>query len=75
MLLRSRRLRHYVGAGPILLIHNVNIIADHLRRAGLSEADLYQALREHETLDPAQIGYAVLETDGEINIVPRFGDR
>jgi len=70
VLLRSRRLRHLIGYGPILLVHHGVILLDHLRRAGMTEADLYQALREHEESEPTRIAYAVLETDGQVNVVP-----
>src|SRR5436305_8100266 len=43
---RSRRLRHFVLGNPVLLIQNGHFIAEHLRRLGLTEADVLEAIRE-----------------------------
>ncbi|HZO86875.1 MAG TPA: YetF domain-containing protein [Chthonomonadaceae bacterium] len=68
--LRSRRLRHLILAGPVLLIQNGHFIEENLRRAGLTQADVQEALREREQADLKDIRFAVLEMDGTINIVP-----
>ncbi len=69
-LFRSRRLRHLVTGGPVLLIHDGQFIDEHLRRAGLTRSDVLEALREREQADVSQIKFAVLEMDGAINVVP-----
>lgn len=70
VLCRSRRLRHLVQGGPTLLVHNGHIVEEHLRRTGLTPADLLEALREREYDDVSQVRFAVMETDGQINVVP-----
>src|SRR5438094_859019 len=67
---RSKRLRHLTG-GPVLLVHDGQLVEEHLRRAGLTEADVLEALREREQADIHNIRFAVLEMDGEITVVPR----
>jgi uncharacterized membrane protein YcaP (DUF421 family) len=67
---RSHRLRHLAFGGPVLLIHDGLFVEEHLRRAGLTEADVLEALREREEADVSCIRFAVLETDGTINVVP-----
>jgi uncharacterized membrane protein YcaP (DUF421 family) len=68
---RSRRLRKLVVGNPMLLVHNGKFIEDHLRRAGLTEEDVMEALREREENKLDDILFAVLEVDGTINVVPR----
>jgi uncharacterized membrane protein YcaP (DUF421 family) len=68
---RSRWLRHFLGAVPILLVQDGQFIEEHLRRMGLTHADVLEALREREEPGIEQIKLAVLETDGTINVVPK----
>ncbi len=58
-------------AEPVLLVTDGVIIRDHLHQSGLTEAELMQAIRERETEDLSEVKYAVLEVDGEINVVSR----
>ncbi|HLV80826.1 MAG TPA: YetF domain-containing protein [Chthonomonadaceae bacterium] len=71
LVLRSRRLRHLLGIGPVLLVQDGHILEDHLRRVGLSEADLIEAIREREKADLSDVRFAVMEPDGEINVITR----
>jgi len=68
--LRSDRLRHLVGGGPVLLVHNGAVVEEHLRRTGMSPADVTEAVRGRGYDDLAQVRFAVLETDGEVTVVP-----
>ena len=68
---RARRLRHLANGGAVLLVHNGHIVEEHLRRVGLTKADLLEALREREQSGIADIKFAVMEVDGKINVVPK----
>jgi uncharacterized membrane protein YcaP (DUF421 family) len=68
---RSTRVRRLLGGGPLLLVNNGHNVERHLLHAGLTRADLDEALREREYPDPADVRFAVLETDGTISVVPR----
>ncbi|MFI5041197.1 MAG: YetF domain-containing protein [Acidimicrobiales bacterium] len=70
LLLRSRRLRHLVNGGPILLVNHGRALDEPLRRAGLTSADLAEALRSQGYDGPADVRAAVLETDGTISVIP-----
>lgn len=70
-MLRSKRLRHLVTPGPLLLVHDGRLVEEHLYRAGLTREDVLEALREREEADLSHIRFAVLEADGEITVVPR----
>jgi uncharacterized membrane protein YcaP (DUF421 family) len=67
---RSERLRHLVGAGPVLVVHNGRPVADHLRRLGMTETDLAEALRGRGYDSPAGIRFGVVEADGTLSVVP-----
>ena len=67
---RSRRLRKLVVGNPMILIHNGKFLEDHLRRAGLTEEDVMEALREREENKMENILFAILEVDGSVNVVP-----
>ena len=66
---RFKRLRHLLGGGPLLLVHNGHIDEHHLARAGFSHDDLLEALRSREYDSLEAVRYAVLETDGTISVV------
>jgi uncharacterized membrane protein YcaP (DUF421 family) len=56
---------------PSLLVYDGHLLADNLRREGLSEPDVLQAMREHGVEAVADVKLAVLEVDGTISIVPK----
>jgi uncharacterized membrane protein YcaP (DUF421 family) len=53
------------------LIADGKILTDNMRREGVDDDDLLQALHEHELQNPSQAAAAWLETDGTISVVPR----
>lgn len=71
VLLRLPRLRHLVGGGPLLLIHDGQAIEEHLRRAGMTPTDLAEALRARGYDGPERCRAAVLETDGTVSVIPQ----
>ncbi len=68
---RSKRLRQLIGGVPVLLISEGRFLEEHLRRAGLTEADVLEAIRERGQANPDNVKFAVLEIDGEINVVTK----
>ncbi|MBV8386372.1 MAG: DUF421 domain-containing protein [Acidimicrobiia bacterium] len=71
LLARSPRLRHLVGGAPLLLVHDGQLLPDHLRRAGLSVTELDEALRERGECSVADLDEVVLEPDGTVHVIPR----
>ena len=67
---RSKRLRHLVVGGPVLLVHFGHFVEEHLRRVGLTEADVLEAIHERGEAGIEKVKFAVLEVDGSINVVP-----
>jgi uncharacterized membrane protein YcaP (DUF421 family) len=70
LLVHSRRFRHLVNGGPILLVHRGAILDEHLVRAGMTAEDLVEALRARGYEGPEGVRAAVLETDGTVSVVP-----
>jgi uncharacterized membrane protein YcaP (DUF421 family) len=61
-----------VKGSPVLLIKDGNIQQAEMRRAGLSEHDLQQALRlRSNQTDPTNVQLAYLERNGSISVIPR----
>jgi uncharacterized membrane protein YcaP (DUF421 family) len=61
--------RRLVSPPPVLLISQGQIIEEHLKRQGLTHDDLLEAIRERGVADIKDVKFAVLEEDGEINVV------
>ena len=62
--------RHQLGGTPTVLVNRGEVMAPHLRREGVTEDELLQALREHGVADVESVQLAVLEVDGTISVVP-----
>ena len=67
---RSKRFSHVCGVGPILLVHDGKFVEEHLRRMGLTHEDVLHALRQREQASLKNVRFAVLEPDGQINVIP-----
>jgi len=67
---RIPALRKTIEGQPILLLNAGKLIEDHIRKAGLDNDMVIQAIREHGFANPSDVRMAVLEIDGTISIVP-----
>jgi len=67
---RFKFLRKIVSPGPILLVNRGSVIDEHLKRSGLTHDDVLEAIRERGYSDVSNVKFAVMEEDGEINVVP-----
>jgi uncharacterized membrane protein YcaP (DUF421 family) len=68
---RSKKFGRFCGTGPVLLVHDGAFVEEHLKRSGLTQEDVLHAIREREHADLSDVRFAVLEPDGEINVVSR----
>ncbi|MCL5734592.1 MAG: DUF421 domain-containing protein [Actinobacteria bacterium] len=68
---KSTRLRGLTLGTPTLLVHDGEVIAQHLKREGVSEDELEMAVREHGIDGVSEVEMAVLEVDGSISVVPK----
>lgn len=63
-------LQSVVEGRVMLLIHDGKLFEDTIRRAGLSDDLVMQAVREHGFEHASDVRVAILEVDGTISIVP-----
>jgi uncharacterized membrane protein YcaP (DUF421 family) len=68
--LRSRWLQEQLVGQPSVLVNDGQLIHENLRREGVSDEEVTQALREHGVQDLKTVKLAVLEVDGTISVVP-----
>ena len=74
-MLRSKRFKNLVAGGPTILVYNGVMVDEHLKRTGLTHADVLEALREREFGDISEVKLAVLEPDGIVNVVPKEDEK
>ena len=67
--LRSPRLRAFMYGRPSILVRNGKIDQTAMRKNRVSLDELAEALRSGNVTDISKIRYAILETDGDINII------
>jgi uncharacterized membrane protein YcaP (DUF421 family) len=61
----------WIDGAPVLLVHSGEVLTERLDMSRVSEEDILEAARKLRGLERMdQIKYAVLETDGEITIIP-----
>ena len=68
---RSRRLDHLLEGSPVLLVRNGTVYEQALRRSNLTRSELKESMRKQGCIRIEDVRLAVLESDGEISIVPR----
>jgi uncharacterized membrane protein YcaP (DUF421 family) len=64
------RLGRVLEGTPTVLVFHGKVVEKNLRREGVDEELLEQALREHGVEKLADVDLAVLELDGSISVVP-----
>ena len=70
--LRSRTAARLIDGVPTILVADGRPVGDRLRRARVSEEDVLESARlSHGLTRMEEIRWAVLETDGQISVVPR----
>ncbi|KZY56293.1 hypothetical protein A3736_08445 [Erythrobacter sp. HI0063] len=67
----SRRLAHVVKAEPTLLTHKGKFLRDAMKRTRITEEEIKSALREHGITKNDGANWVVLETNGNLSVVPR----
>jgi len=65
----NRRFRRIVQGSPSLLIHDGQLVMDHLKREHLTVDEVMRALREHGIGCVAEVAIGVLEVDGSLSFL------
>ena len=68
--MKNLRFRKLLCGKPVILIENGNIIQRNLRRTRVTLDELSVYLRQKDVLDPRQVQYAILETNGVLSVFP-----
>ena len=68
--LRSLWFRKLLCGKPVILIENGRILQQELRKTRITLDELMGHLREKDVLNPQQVQYAILETNGTLSVFP-----
>ena len=68
--LKSKAMRVFMCGKPSILIHNGKILYDEIKKVGYNLNDLMEQLRMSGQTDISSIHYAVLETNGQLSVLP-----
>ena len=68
--LKSKRMRLFLCGRPSILIHDGKLLSQEIRRIGYNLNDLMEQLRLAGQTDIESIHYAVLETNGQLSVLP-----
>ena len=69
--LKNRKLRRILSGHPSILINNGKIDQKELAKSRFNVEDLLEELRMCNFPDITQVAYAILETSGQLSIVPK----
>ncbi len=58
--------------GPLIVVENGTLLRDRMNKAFVDEQDILSSARKNQSLERLdQIKYAILETNGQISIIPK----
>lgn len=66
---KSKKASSLLVGNPIMLIYHGRVLQNHLGKAGITEDELSQAVREHGVASFSDVDLAVLEADGNISVL------
>ncbi len=69
----NRKFRKFVQGSPTMLIHNGDVLMDHMSKEHVSMDELERAMREHGISSAKDVSIGVLEVDGSISLL-KFDD-
>ena len=72
---KSVRLRGILAGKPSLLVVRGRIDQTQMRKNRITPDELAEALRSNGVLDMNEVEYAILETNGEVNVIPSPAER
>jgi uncharacterized membrane protein YcaP (DUF421 family) len=70
---RLRALRPVLEGEPLILVEDGRVIERNLKRERLTVDDLTESAREQQVESIEDVRWAVLETSGQISIIPKQG--
>ena len=73
--MKSERFRGWMSGQPTVLVRNGVICETEMRKMSVTLGDLMEAMRTGGIMDPSEVGTAVLETGGQVNVFPKAMNR
>lgn len=73
--IRSHRFRHWVDGEPSVLIEHGEIKDKEMRKTRYAVGDLLMQLREKGFTNVADVEFAILETSGQLSVIPKAEKR
>ena len=73
--LKSQRFRTLVCGKPAVIVKNGEIMEDQMRQLRLNTNDLLEQMRGKGFFDIAEVEFAIMETNGQLSIMPRADKR
>ena len=70
--IKSFNFRNLVDGKPIILISNGKILDYNLKKMRITINKLMMLLREKDIFNAEDVEFAIIESDGEISIIPKF---
>ena len=70
---RVPRLRGVLEGEPIVLVEDGRLLERNMRRERITREDIESSARKQQVISIDDIRWAVLETTGEISVIPRSG--
>ena len=69
--MKCQPFRKWLSGQPAVLIRDGVICEKQMRKAAMDLNDLMEAIRTAGVLDPAEVGFAILEPGGQVNVFPK----
>jgi uncharacterized membrane protein YcaP (DUF421 family) len=73
--LKSERIRAFVCGSPVIVIENGRLNYDELKKQRLNLNDLMEQLRSKNIFNLSDVEFAILETSGQLNVIPKSQKR
>lgn len=71
----SIKLRRLINGKPVIIITPDGIDYNALNRLDMTINDIFEAIRSKDYISPSQIQYAIIETNGDISVIPKASDK
>lgn len=72
---KSIKFRKFLNGKPIIIIEKGNILPDVMKELNLNVDDVMEALRCAGYFNPSEVEYAILETNGNMSVMPKAQNR
>ena len=73
--MKSEKARGFISGRPSVVIENGRIVESELRRLRYGINDLLEQIRAKNFSSPADVEFAILETNGQLSVIPKSQKR